>query len=240
MADLKEFLGGLVSSISESRVLSDLQTLEIAKQYAKDNLLQNFAIPRMRIENVELTIPCAIDESKVVHKEELKEGVNNISISSKTYQIFLKLLAVNQLPEDVSKRTKSKLNDFVNLLEAEMAVGTSNDATRSYLRNVNDYIIKQLPTILKSLKMKQLNQEGMVEFQNRLEYDLEYMLKEELKPNQVNSTTSYSNIIVEATKLRELKSENLIYIKMKISEQGMEWFNMENKDGEIISKLMPE
>ena len=61
MADLGEFLGNLVSSISDSRVNSDLHTVRIAKEYAKDELLQHFSVPRMRIENVEMTIPIAID-----------------------------------------------------------------------------------------------------------------------------------------------------------------------------------
>ena len=48
------------------------------------------------------------------------------------------------------------------------------------------------------------------------------------------------NSSAEANKLRELKSENLIFIKLKISENGMEWSRSENAKGEIESKLLPE
>jgi len=34
--------------------------------------------------------------------------------------------------------------------------------------------------------------------------------------------------------------ENMIIIKMTVSEQGMEWISMENNKGEIVTKLMPE
>jgi hypothetical protein len=45
---------------------------------------------------------------------------------------------------------------------------------------------------------------------------------------------------VESDKLREVKPENVIMIKMTLSEQGMEWIKMENNKGEVINKLMPE
>ena len=48
------------------------------------------------------------------------------------------------------------------------------------------------------------------------------------------------HVIVEADRLREIKPENIITIKMTISEQGMEWINMEDRDGEIVNKLLPE
>jgi hypothetical protein len=47
-------------------------------------------------------------------------------------------------------------------------------------------------------------------------------------------------VIVEAHKLREQKPENMIYIKLKISEEGMEWNKAENQEGKIESKLLPE
>ena len=63
-------------------------------------------------------------------------------------------------------------------------------------------------------------------------------LKDEIKltPESKDSV----QVTVEAAKLREIKPENIIIIKMKISEEGMEWIKMENNDGEVVSKLVPE
>jgi hypothetical protein len=59
MPKLNEYLGGIVSEIISARRMADLQTLQIAKEYAQDDLLKHFSIPRMKIGTVDLTIPFA-------------------------------------------------------------------------------------------------------------------------------------------------------------------------------------
>ena len=54
--------------------------------------------------------------------------------------------------------------------------------------------------------------------------------------NRIENT----KVTIEADKLREKQPESLVYIKMRISEEGMEWQTMENAEGERVSKLMPE
>jgi hypothetical protein len=48
------------------------------------------------------------------------------------------------------------------------------------------------------------------------------------------------SVVVEAAKLAEHKPESLIYIKMNVTEEGMEWSRMQNSQGEVVSKLLPE
>ena len=75
MIELSRFLGELVSSISNARVQSDIQSVKIAEEYAKNNLLQHFSVPRMRVDKVELNIPVAVD--KLLEK---MSPVTNLSI----------------------------------------------------------------------------------------------------------------------------------------------------------------
>jgi hypothetical protein len=239
MADLSEFLGDLVSSISESRVKSDLQSVRIAQQYAKDNLLQHFAVPRMRIENVELTIPIAIDEFETKKVNSSLEPINNATFSSITYQQILKTIAVDKLSSDISKEFKSKISDYIKLLEAQINVNQIENSLMNYSKSITEIVISKVVEIYRT-QNKKINKEQLNLIKNDLEKNLQENLKNEIKIKSDTTTSNFSNVIVESSKLREIKSENIIMIKMNISEQGMEWIKMENDKGEFVSKLMPE
>ena len=49
-----------------------------------------------------------------------------------------------------------------------------------------------------------------------------------------------ANVVVEASKLREIPNENIVRIKMKLFEDGMEWNISEDTNGDIQSRLLPE
>lgn len=238
MADLSEFLGNLVSSISESRVNSDLQSIRIAQQYAKDNILQHFAVPRMRIENVELTIPIAIDEFEAKKVDSSLEPINNATFSSITYQQILKSIAVDKLPSDISREFKSKISDYIKLLEAKINVNQIENSLLNYSKNITEIVLSKADEIHR-IQNRKINKEQLILIKNDLEKKLQENLKNEIKIKST-TTSNFSNVIVESSKLREIKSENIIMIKMNISEQGMEWIKMENDKGEVVSKLMPE
>jgi hypothetical protein len=238
MADLKEFLGGLVSSISESRVQSDLQTITIAKEYAKDNLLQNFAIPRLRIENVELTIPIAIEDTQLVQREAFKNSINNAIFSKITHDKVLETFEIKELPSDYQRAFQSKITDYVNLFEAQLKVNDAQKSLETYVKNIVEFTGENMLSISKAIQKRAWTKQQLVTYQTKLEADLkESLFKEIIEEKELKS---FTNIIVEASKLREIKPENLIMIKMNITEQGMEWIKMENSDGKEVSKLMPE
>lgn len=240
MADLSEFLGNLVSSISESRVNSDLQSLRIAQQYASDNLLQHFAVPRMRIENVELTIPIAIDNFQTKPNINTLEPIDNTTFSSITYQQILKTISTESLPSTISREFKTKISEYIKLLEAQINVNQIDNSLLNYSKSITEMVISNVALIYKSLNKKPLNKEQIKLIQNNLVQNLLDNLNNEIKITQNNSISSNYNVIVESSKLREIKPENIIMIKMNVSEQGMEWIKMENENGEVVSKLMPE
>lgn len=240
MANLSEFLGNLVSSISESRVNSDLQSVKIAHQYANDNLLQHFAVPRMRIENVELTIPIAIDEFRPNQDNSELEPIDNTSFSSITYQLILKSISVDKLPSDISRDFKAKIGDYIKLLEAQINVNQIENSLLNYSKSITEMVMNKVDSIYKLLGKKPISKNQLELMKNDLIQNIQTKLKEEVKTKPSTSNSPYLSVIVESSKLREIKSENIIIIKMNISEQGMEWIKMENDKGEVVSKLMPE
>jgi hypothetical protein len=237
MAELNDFLGGLVASLSSARVQSDIAALKIAQDYAKDNLLQNFAVPRMRIQDVEFTIPVAIDTSSdPAHKK--YELIDRNTVTSTAYQQILLSLAKDKLPADVTKALQTDIAAHIQLLDDQLKVVQKENALADFSKNLALIVLAQKNLIFKGDKMKLEDTAFLSNLQNTITDRLQNVLK-----NQIQLTPESKNVqqvIVEAAKLREINPANIIMIKMKVSEVGMEWIKMEDKDGNVVSKLLPE
>ena len=226
MAELSRFLGELVSSISNARVQSDIQSVKIAEEYAKNNLLQHFAVPRMRVDKVELNIPVAIDKL-IERKNPVYEPIDNIKFSSIAYHKILDILQVKELDILVSRPLRKAIAENMKLLEAKIRANKIDNALGDFSKNIASKAVnltgRDDPTLLEDI-IKGLNDS----------------LKDEIKLKSDNPVLDSLHVVVEADKLREIKPENIIMIKMTVSEQGMEWVKMENINKEVITKLMPE
>lgn len=239
MAKLSDFLGELVSSISDARVNSDIQSVRIAEEYAKNELLKHFAVPRMRFDKVELHIPVAIDQ--LLEKSQKSfEPIDNKSFSSKAYQQILKSLGVNKLSNDVSITLRTAIAEHLQLLEAKIRVHQNENALEDFSNTMAIKVIALAKVIFTDQKSKNLNRSELLKLQDTIAKGLQATLKDEIKLKSENNVLESLQVIVEADKLRDVKPENVIMIKVTVLEQGMEWVTMENKEGEVVSKLMPE
>ena len=233
MAKLNEYLGSVVSSITTARLMSDLQTVKVAEQYAQHNLLKHFSIPRMRIEDIEMTIPIAIDqimEKSEVHYELLDKTKFNLI----SYEELAKSFR-NNISTEISNKLKANISLLTDTLEQNLL--KSSDITP-----LNDYIKSIILLILevqKSIPVTRINPKIKIDVKE-LTNNLNKILSTEIKQIKTEGNIENLNVIIEAHRLREQKSENIIFIKMKISEDGMEWHRSENREGVSETRLLPE
>lgn len=239
MTDLSDFLGGLVSGISHARLNSDIESVKIAEIYAQDPLLQNLSVPRMRIDTVELSIPVAMEGIK-----EKKEVVYEISDTSKlleiSYAVLLKSLSTGSLPAQLSNELKKFLEESTRVMVDRTRTNPAEEPLLNYTTTVALFVTRLSDTIFKQLKRKPLSADEQFNLQKDIVEKLRSALKEQVSISYREKKADSLNVIVEAARLREIKPENIIMIKMKVSEQGLEWIKMENSKGEVISKLTPE
>ena len=47
-------------------------------------------------------------------------------------------------------------------------------------------------------------------------------------------------VVAESYRLREQRPEDLIYIRMKVNEDSMEWQTIQREDGSVERELLPE
>lgn len=239
MAKLSDFLGSLVSSICDARVNSDAQSLRIAEEYAKNDLLKHFSVPRMRIDKVELSIPVAVDTLSE-KTQRIYQPIDNSSFAIKAYYQVLKSLDITDVPSDVSKKLISVIADHIHLLEANVKAREIDDSLEKFSREVALKTIVLTEELYKANTGRRTTKAELAKLQANITNDLQSALEEEISVKQDVKVLDAVHFIVEADKLRDIKPENVIMIKMTVSEQGMEWVKMEDKEGKVVSKLMPE
>jgi len=239
MAKLSDFLGGLASGICDARVNSDLQSLRIAEEYANNDLLKHFSVPRMRIDKVELNIPVAVDNLAEKAKR-IYQPIDRQRFSEKAYQQVLKSLAVTSLSNEVSESLRTVISDHLHRLEARIMVNQTEDSLDEFSGSISLNAIEIAEALNMANRRRKATRTEMMKLQANTARELSAVLKDEIVLKKEINVVDAVHVIVEADKLREIRPENVIMIKMTISEQGMEWINMEDKDGKIVNKLMPE
>ena len=239
MAKLSEFLGALVSSISDARVESDIQSVRIAEEYSRDNLLQYFAIPRMRVDKVELNIPVAID-MLLEKNQKIYEPIDSNRFSAKTFQLIFKSLEVTNLSKEHLDTLGTTIAENIKLLELRIRLDQIESGLKEVSENIASTVVGLANAVFKENNRISLTKPQLFSLKKALVLELQFALKNEIILKSESKVLESLQVIVEADKLREVKPENIIMIKMTISEQGMEWVKMENNKGEVITKLMPE
>jgi hypothetical protein len=234
MPTLIEYLGGLFNSITQARVMADLQSVEVAEQYAKHDLLRHFSVPRMRIGDLELTIPVGLEG--VGTRTELQlDPIGNDRYKSDIYQSILRISGAASLPTGAARELQDVLTVRVRTLCEQIAVSGLEESFWNFAK----IIAEEFGRIGESY--------GLFGGSTAVEY----------RPDQiVASIHKYSistvkgvvqkqvvdelQVIAETHRLRELRPEDLIQIKMKVGEDGMEWQTIERSDGSVERRLLPE
>lgn len=232
MTKLNEIIGSIVSSLADAKMMSDVQTAKIAQAYSEHHLLQHFSVPRMRIDDIELTIPIAVESGyekvKITYEELDIEQFNSI-----VYRILTSLtLNSLKLSATLSQRIQQEISRQTKILESDVKKALNLTPLESFSRNIVNYYIDAISGI---------NLDSKERFDRSEIYgSLEKQLTEQFKMFREEKTLETLDVIVEAHRLREFRSENIVHIKIKMSESGMEWNIFEDAEGNVKKKLLPE
>lgn len=227
MPKLSEYIGGLVSEIASARQMADLQTVQIAKEYAKDDLLKHFSIPRMKIGTVDLTVPFA------------KAGDSFPKLFREfAYEEIINAAKTDYNPADI--KNDQNLRAFLIDMEAQYdetlrKIQSENTSriTDSQLKYF-DFIPKSIFEFCEMLENFIWKQTDPATFQK----DIATRIISEAR--KIIEKTQDTEIIVEASKLMQLNPNCLVFTKMSISEAGMEWSRYEDINGNLVETLIPE
>lgn len=82
MITLKDYIGKIYKEVTNAKVQSDIETLAIAQEYAANPLLKHFSVPNIRIKNMELNIPVAVDKTESVVRDYTEREVKDIYMNA--------------------------------------------------------------------------------------------------------------------------------------------------------------
>ncbi|WP_298507726.1 hypothetical protein [uncultured Kordia sp.] len=78
MITLKDYIGKIYKEVTNAKVQSDIETLAIAQEYIQNPMLKHFAVPNIRIKDMELTIPVAVDTTQTVTREYTEREIQDV------------------------------------------------------------------------------------------------------------------------------------------------------------------
>jgi uncharacterized protein YeeX (DUF496 family) len=244
MPTLKDYLGSLIKDINHARVIADVESANIAKMYAEHDILKHFSIPRMKIQDTELTIPIAIDELESSVEKDY-QPIDNTTFYAKTYAEIKNVFKVSSFSRELSTSLRKSIYLQIDSLEKTIKSGADiKTSLDGFCETVSDIAIKTIRSDKKgrvvfneALKYHKIDDD---QFKEKLVTNLAKYLQPEIKSREITGGIENAKVTVESDKLKDKKPESLLYIKMKITEESMEWQTMEDADGNVVSKLMVE
>lgn len=234
MPTLNEYLGGIFGSITDARVMADVQTVQVAEQYAKHDLLRHFAVPRMRISDIELTIPVAIEGLSELSGYQL-DPIGNDEFKRVAARELARSVGYTELPPVPAQRLRTALDQRTDTLVENIRFRDLADAFSDFSKTIASDLFR----IGEEARLH----DGKFPGQYRPEHSEERML--ELCAGLIKGVVDKPRIdqlavIAESHRLREQRPEDIIRIRMTIGEDGMEWQTIERDDGTVERKLLPE
>lgn len=231
MPNLNEYLGGLFNSIANARVMSDLQTAQLAEQYAQHEILRHFSIPRMRIGDIELTIPVAIQGMSERSEPQLSP-IGNEEFKNGAYRIYTGLVSSADLPLLASQALNQALDERTKALANDLKGKPLDESCKNFAVTATDRFIEigQQYNLFTNIKFSRDRLISTV-------FDYSMRVVKEVVDKPVLDQLA---VIAESHLLREQRPEDIVRIKMIVGESGMEWQTIENNDGSVSRKLLPE
>ncbi len=238
MPTLNEYLGGIFSSITDARVMADVQTVQVAEQYAKHDLLKHFAVPRMRIGDIELTIPIAIEGLSELSGYQL-DPIGNEEFKRVAARELARSVGYTELPPIPAQRLRSALDQHTDALVQNLR---SKDMAKEMAEAFYGFS-KAIAADLFRIGEEARLHDGKFPGQYKPEHSEERMLA--LCTGLIRGVVDKPrldqlSIIAESHRLREQRPEDIVRIRMTIGEDGMEWQTIERDDGTVERKLLPE
>lgn len=232
MPYLGDYLGQLLSEITIARMHADLEAVRVAELYASHPLLRTMPIPHFRLPDVELEVPVVIKQMDEPRLGKSSRGGVDLKTLRKAFDAAL---AVQLRKSQIKLSTEQAKHVQVLIDEAasdedlphEIAVDTHRVADR-----FAEAVSKVLTDTVPPENSERLDQILKLSAELKTSVRLAF-LKTRVPPPRLSA-------LVTTQDIREAGiGENITRLKLKISEESVEWTLVES-DGRMQGRLVPE
>ncbi|MGP8331776.1 MAG: hypothetical protein ACT6FB_05495 [Methanosarcinaceae archaeon] len=231
MPYLGDYLGHLLSEITNARVQADLETVRIAELYSSHPLLKHMPVPHFRLPTVTLDVPLVINDIETDKKgTALRERIQPIHMR-KSFDNIL----VPQLERAGIKLSSRETMDLKRELDQKVKILKKSQKVPISVTHIADEMVY---TVVKKLREPARDKEVDFARIDKLAEDLRTASHVEFtkflyEPDRIN-------VRVTNKELREAgPRELLMQVRLSITEEAMEWAVIES-DGKIKSRLVQE
>ncbi len=206
MPTLKDYLGSLVKDLNHARVIADIESANIAKMYAENEILKHFSIPRMKINETELTIPISVDNLEEVEDKDY-QPIDNNKFYSQVYQTIKNRLESKSIKSTVSRQLSHTIKSKITQLETSIKGGKNMESTLDeFCSNISQESINTIKKDDKEnknfTKLLNKNKISEVQFRDTLKGQLKETLKSKIKPKVTTGKIENAMVTVESDKLK--------------------------------------
>ncbi|MGV8175143.1 MAG: hypothetical protein ACP5OU_05520 [Methanothrix sp.] len=248
MANLADVIGGIAGEIARGRSKADAATVEIAKAYRSEPLLEDFPIPRFSLDEVVIDLKLAIAstsppknyvtaEAKDRVLRQISQMVTAIPSSEKAYnkliqespgwekvwseslqRIMQNMSAIIPANSAVDVESLSKSAAFV--VRGHIADAVQNKAAQINIRSARSFLAREAPVIEErtSLKIKDI-------------------IIEAIKSQPPSA--SGIDVQVTAAQLEGIPPEKITTMRLTLKEADRAWTSYEAEGGGKREKLIP-
>lgn len=228
--NLGDYVGKLLSEISKARVQADIEAVRIAELYARDPLLKNFPIPRVRLPRVEINAPVVITEVQEANAPYKRIDAKKLTaISQVAITKTLKTRNINLTNNEVqivNRRLNAGITRMEPTLESDLSI-------ESIAKNLSGESMNSLKSIRK-VKVKL----GPQEFK-KVSMEINHEIKMEMAKIQ-QPEEARVKVSALTTDIKQINdNQKVTYLKLSIAEEGVEWTKILDDDTEE-NILVPE
>jgi len=232
MPTLGDYLGQLLSEIAMARMQADLETVRLAEMYASHPLLRTLPVPHIRLPNVDLDVPVIIKGSESPQPGESTRGSAQ---SDRLGQQFDDVLA-RQLAKKGLDVPAAVMAELAASLKARLGAHAQPTEISVGVHRLADDLSETTAKLFRDREPAGPLGRAAAEPSFLLE------LKEasRLAFLKLRSPPPRLNVAVTSAEIREAGSpDNLTRLRLKVSEQGLEWTSIESEEGPR-DRLIPE
>lgn len=247
MPRLGDYIGHLLSEVTNARVQADLESVRIAEIYASHPLLRNMPVPHFRLPNVDLDVPVAISDMETVEDAETTDRVlNNMRESFSRVLDFHVKSANFEISEKDKDRLESELDKKVLLLRKpsiKKAVSKVSEkeklARQLSVTTISDEMISAAVKVIEPKAKKEV---GGPERLQKMKMELNKAVLMEFSKYLHENTRL--NVFATSSELKEITREAeprsiVVTLRLSITEEAFEW-SVAESEGEARALLVPE
>lgn len=223
MARLGDFIGQMLSEMTVARVRADIESLRVAELYASHPLLRHMSVPRFRLPDIDIELPVISRAGAEGDEESPSADV----VADEVYRHAVQELRAMDAP--INRRRLQALRSAVRGAVREHATAPGQPVdTKSAVAAVRKATLQWVD----QHSERAIPKKARSTFEARLESSARVAVA------KLNPTLPRLEVGVTSKDIRDAGPEAVTRIRIRLSEEGLEWTSVETEEGAVDRLVM--